>query len=61
MTGVLDRLIELVGASGTSSSIDSHITYSFLKSAFDVQIKVLAVVAKTMPILLSIPDSCFPS
>ena len=47
MAGVLYRLIKLVGACGTSSSIDSHITYSFLNSAFDVQIKVLLILTKT--------------
>ena len=40
MTGVLDRVILLVGACGTSSSIDSHKTNSFLKSAFEVSEKV---------------------
>ena len=47
MNGVLDRLIELVGACGTSSSIDSHKTYSFLKSAFDVLGRVQLILAKT--------------
>ena len=49
MTGEVDSLIKLVGACGTSSSIDSHITYYFLKSAFDVSEKVLLILAKTNP------------
>ncbi len=46
MTNVLGRVILLVGACGTSSSIDSHITYSFLNSAFDVWIKVLIILTQ---------------
>ena len=40
MNDVSDRVILLVGACGTSSSIDSHKTNSFLKSAFEVSEKV---------------------
>ena len=49
MRSVLDRVILLVGACGTSSSIVSHITYYFLNSAFDVSEKVLLILAKTNP------------
>lgn len=44
MVSVLDRLIKLVGACGTSSSTDSHIIYSFLKLASDVSERVLLII-----------------
>ena len=49
MTGEVDRAILLVGACGTSSSIDSHITYYFLNSAFDVLGRVQLILTKRNP------------
>jgi hypothetical protein len=49
MVNVLDRLIKLVGACGTSSSTDSHATYSFLNSAFDASERILLILTKKNP------------
>jgi hypothetical protein len=44
MVSKLDRLIKLVDACGTSSSTDSHITYSFFKLASHVSERVLLII-----------------
>ena len=49
MVGVLYRLIKLVGACGTSSSTDSHITYLFFKLASDVSGKVQIIIQTVLP------------